>query len=549
MRPLILAVALVNLLAPAVARADGGMLDSSFGSGGVVNTTMGQYAARGLAGGIQPDGRIVVAADSAVGRLLPNGAADPSFGGSGFVPNKFPGSTASWDIVMPAGIGVQADGSVIVGGRREGYPPYGPAAERFLPDGTPDPTFGDHGLAHVTPPDDVVMTGMAVQPDGRILLVGRVYVDDAWHIILVRFLADGRPDPAFGKSGVVLEDLGRGAEGAAVAVDATGRVLVGGVLYPRYTFFVARFGSDGTLDRPFGSNGFTETVVPSTTTMSADALLAEPDGDIVSGAYLEGEPNVFYTVLARYTPDGAPDPSFGSGGVVADPNGSGAYGVAVDSQGRYLTAMRFQIVRYLHDGTRDVSFGDGGAGATPPGLETADAMDVFIQPNDKPVAAGWSSCCGQMQTVLARWDASDPPPQPDPPAPPETPAPALVAADSSPPPGDASTGAAQPAPVSTAGPQPSRLEVRAAHRIAKRAAARRGLSVRIRTARSLKATVRIKARGKAAKLLRTEVAGGAWKQVNVPVPRSVLARRGTTALTVTVSAPDTTPVTIRLSLV
>ena len=59
-------------------------------------------------------------------------------------------------------------------------------------DGTPDATFGDGGLARFTVNDgEGVYSNISAQQDGKLLVVGDVFVDEQLDVSVVRFLGDG----------------------------------------------------------------------------------------------------------------------------------------------------------------------------------------------------------------------------------------------------------------------------------------------------------------------------------------------------------------------
>jgi len=79
-------------------------------------------------------------------------------------------------------------------------------------------------------------TGRAVlaQPDGRILVAGRAYVDssqDASDWALLRFGRGGRLDRSFGGDGIVVTDFGTGEDSARALAVQDGRILVAGMIY------------------------------------------------------------------------------------------------------------------------------------------------------------------------------------------------------------------------------------------------------------------------------------------------------------------------------
>ena len=81
---------------------------------------------------------------------------------------------------------------------------------RLEPDGTPDETFGDHGVSQVSitdrKPQGGKGTALALQPDGRILIAG-VSVGVGPDFVVARLLADGTPDTEFTDTGTMIIDF------------------------------------------------------------------------------------------------------------------------------------------------------------------------------------------------------------------------------------------------------------------------------------------------------------------------------------------------------
>ena len=128
----------------------------------------------------------------------------------------------------------------------------------------------------------------------------------------------GTPDSSFGTGGLVLTALGTSARAAAVALDASGRAVVVGsvsVTGQNRNFGVARYTPAGALDATFGTGGVVLTDFDGDRD-DARGVLIQPDGKIV----VVGEsvlPNQGSRVaLARYLPTGALDPAFDTDGRV-----------------------------------------------------------------------------------------------------------------------------------------------------------------------------------------------------------------------------------------
>jgi uncharacterized delta-60 repeat protein len=156
---------------------------------------------------------------------------------------------------------------------------------------------------------------------------------------------------------------------------------------------LARYNADGSLDVSFGVGG----KVTSPLGFAMDAVL-QSNGDIVvaggqSSQGQQGGP----LVVARYTPSGTLDSTFGTGGVVTtDVVEPATAGVAVQQDGKIVVAASqnilppgvatMELLRYNANGALDTSFGSGGK-VTDVGRVV---NRVVIEPDGKIVIAGTS---------------------------------------------------------------------------------------------------------------------------------------------------------------
>src|SRR5262249_15597588 len=117
-------------------------------------------------------------------------------------------------------------------------------------------------------------------------------------------------------------------------------------------------------------------------------LTVQPDGKIVvAGQTTPAGSLVAGLALARYTADGALDPTFGSGGKVITDFGASpverAFALALQPDGKVLVAgttygkngnsiSDFVVMRFGSDGTPDPNFGSGGKVTTDFGFFTYD---------------------------------------------------------------------------------------------------------------------------------------------------------------------------------
>ena len=236
--------------------------------------------------------------------------------------------------------------------------------------GTLDTDFSTDGLHtwDLSANDDQI-TAVTVQPDGKI--VGAGWLGDGSYatIVVQRFLSDGTPDPGFGIGGVVYTNAVDGLHYAyAVGVQATGNIVVAGLAYDLGSdgnVILLRYLSDGTPDATFGTGGLISTDLGGGTGFqSANAMRIMPDDRIV----VVGEESANGVVCARFTADGAPDPTFGTNGVALTgvPFSTGLCldlydDGSVIAGGYHVTASSdWMLARFDPTGILDPGFGTGG---------------------------------------------------------------------------------------------------------------------------------------------------------------------------------------------
>jgi uncharacterized delta-60 repeat protein len=211
-----------------------GTLDRSFGNDGLVTHREGECCPIEASSAVQDaDGRIVAAGADEVLRLLPDGRADPTFGRSGTA--KLPRGLLGAPAVAIGPLG----GIVVVGTTADLPGPW--AVIRFTPTGHIDRTFGGTGLTEVHLSCQDTPMDVAIEPDGRIVVVGETFNCAEFgkeRAAIVRLTARGRLDPSFSGNGKVLWPGYSLATGVALDEVGSGeRVVVSGVGH----FTVARY--------------------------------------------------------------------------------------------------------------------------------------------------------------------------------------------------------------------------------------------------------------------------------------------------------------------
>jgi uncharacterized delta-60 repeat protein len=185
-----------------------------------------------------------------------------------------------------------------------------------------DTGFGTSGGFTLTPvaPRDAHANAIARLPNGRILVVGASIAGATDHgIAIVRYLADGKPDPSFGGGdGKVGDQPGSGESTAeALAVQPDGKFVVAGATnYPTDPeIFVARYLADGSPDTSFGDGGARIVPVAGDVVASAAGVALQDDGKVVVAGFSVPSEHESNAVVARLTANGDLDSAYGDQGV------------------------------------------------------------------------------------------------------------------------------------------------------------------------------------------------------------------------------------------
>ena len=231
------AIALLGALLPAsLARAavSPGSPDSSFGSGGLASTGANT---RLFGTAVQGDGKVVAVgqtngSDLIVARFTSSGGLDSSWGNHGIVTGPSTGSAIPGSIGRA--IAVQSDGKIVVVGSVGSNGGTGLLVERFNANGTPDHSFGSGGVVNLLSNDLADGYSVAIQPNGKILAGGAADTQGssglAPRVVVVRLNSNGGADSSFGSGGVDVIDLGPGSAARGLAVEPNGEIALAGLV-------------------------------------------------------------------------------------------------------------------------------------------------------------------------------------------------------------------------------------------------------------------------------------------------------------------------------
>ena len=217
-----------------------GTLDAgNFGATGAQSFSMGTTNIYGYGMCLDANGNILVTGRTYLGgnsslvlwRVLPNGNADPSFGGGSGVTMYGPYPSGG---NQGSGVKVDSAGHILVTGTIYDGTNSNMCVIRFLPNGSIDNTFGGGGLYTCNNAGGVVgaNTGnsIALDASGRIVVTGNsVKLGGATNMTVWRLNPNGSPDTGLNGTGYIsLPSLLSFDTGWSTALDSSGRVLVAG---------------------------------------------------------------------------------------------------------------------------------------------------------------------------------------------------------------------------------------------------------------------------------------------------------------------------------
>ena len=414
-----------------------GDLDPDFSADSALTTAIGSAGDRGFAVARQDDGKIVVAGysyngsdqDFAVVRYTAGGVLDTSFGTGGIVTTDF-GASRNEEAYAVA---IQDDGKIVVAGQAGNGSNWDFAVVRYTADGELDTTFSTDGKAAVHFDNNEYARAVAIQSDGKIVVAGWAEITGQNNnFALARFNADGTPDTSFSTDGKLHTRFGSSntaiQEATALAIQSDGKIVVAGNggNGTNRDFLVARYTTAGALDTSFGADndssgapdGWRLTPVGSDNDR-AYGVAVDGSGNIVLAGETDasGGPDV---AVVRYTSTGALDTSFDSDGKVTTGIGSAGdrgRAVRIDANGKIVVGgysyngsdQDFAVVRYDTDGSLDTDFHSDGKATAAVGTGNDEAHAMVLDADGNILLAGHSVVGSHPDIALAAFTAGGEP--------------------------------------------------------------------------------------------------------------------------------------------
>ncbi len=319
---------------------------------------------------------------------MTSGTPDTGWGTSGRRVFNMGGTDTAYDVA------VQRDGKVVVVGAvgGDGY------VARYLPSGTFDPGFNggvprvvDRGTAN-----DIVMA-VDVAWDGSIAIAGHTTPGTTKNGFVGKLTPAGGLDPVFGAIRTI-DPYGTSDGAESVTFDSKGRIVVAGSTVNGSTrFAVSRWRVDGTLDPTFNGVGHRDIAVGGYS-FAMDVVTTPSDGIAMAGT---GSGTGLDFVLVVLNEAGADEPTFtgtatGRQVLSLAAGNDGAQGIAQQPDGKFVLAggsvdgggvERVGVVRINATGGIDNTFG-GGAQRLQFSSGNEYAEGVLVQPDGNVLVAG-----------------------------------------------------------------------------------------------------------------------------------------------------------------
>jgi len=323
-----------------------GEMDYDFGNFGVIHRVTKDLEGEANSVAIQKDDKIVVTGYSispatnneeiTLVRFTENGNIDKSFGNKGLIVTRISSEKDVGESVV-----IQNDGKIVVVGTTQHNPNFDIVLVRYDEYGHLDYNFGIGGIV-ITDINSALDVGktVAIQQDGKIVVAGFTHVGNKFFMTLLRYDSYGELDPTFGNSGIIITDInGRRGKMDMVIQDDGKIILVGpSEVENSHHFTVLRFNKNGSLDKSFGNNGVTKTIIGDYS--EAESVALDINGNIVVAGTTELGNEQF--VVAMYDQNGILVPDFGSDGIVKASfiknSVDRAHSVVIDNDGNIIVA-------------------------------------------------------------------------------------------------------------------------------------------------------------------------------------------------------------------
>ena len=301
-----------------------GLVDTSFGDGGVIISDFVDFNIRINNIAVQEDGKLIVVgenyfppvlgtvrtSDCLMLRFNTNGSLDETFGNKGIVLMDFNNREGDFSEVS-----VLKDGKIIAAGDFENQlREQDIGLAKFTSEGKLDTTFGDGGKValNINLADDF-LGYMTILENDEILIGGSANNRVKEDILLVQMRSNGQLDTTFGEGGITLTDLSGFSSPALQSSERptsflrrpNGQILIFGNTHTRkdiidYKAFFVQYTAGGHIDQDFGNEG--QLIIEDFNSLTLYGLGNQSSGKIIAtGRRIPDSESINF--ITRYLPD------------------------------------------------------------------------------------------------------------------------------------------------------------------------------------------------------------------------------------------------------
>lgn len=400
--------------------SNAGVLDTSFGNGGMVsdhNASGGDSADVGEGITLDALGNIFVTGNSQASngdvemvlwKYTPSGELDTSFGNHGFVTHHGPAGGGRF--VFGRDVKLDTNGNIyVVGNMMHHDTTYDLVVWKYDATGALDTNFGENGTILYNSPVNALDGGFALVLDSLDNLYVTGYTENSdgnYDMLLMKYNSVGSLDSSFGNNGIVVNHNaagGNGNDGAqGITLDNNNNIYISGVSENADTgmdIAIWKYKSDGSPDTSFGNNGVALFDGNSGGYDLAFDTAVNQEGSLYVTGGVEDYQGDYNMVVLKLHANGRIDDSFGEGGIVIDrdweltDNNNVGISLELDSHGNVYVGGGYDnsmaLWKYDADGLADADFGDNGRIL----IEINGASDGYgmqIDASNQLFITGWS---------------------------------------------------------------------------------------------------------------------------------------------------------------
>ncbi|MFT5700792.1 MAG: putative delta-60 repeat protein [Desulforhopalus sp.] len=291
-----------------------------------------------------------------------------------------------------------------------------------------DSTFGEDGVSLLDSGfGDDKARDIAVQSDGKIIVVGYVDNGAVKNLAVSRFLEDGEIDTSFSTAGTLTLSLGTGDTSAhSVVIQDDDKIVISGTTYDddKNQFVVTRLKKGGFLDTSFNTVGYKLYATGDDEVTTSDVILitddVTTDDDIIASATVSPNSEDSYGFVVKLDTDGYADSTFdtdGEASITFDSTAVVINAIRLQDDGKILAggsttsdgSDQASLLRINADGSIDTDYGSEGRSVLSTGGTESVIYDLAIDDDSNVIAVGSINNGDYNEAFIAKLDETGDP--------------------------------------------------------------------------------------------------------------------------------------------